>query len=119
MTQLKQKGSSVIITEGGIFEDFSSDSEGDMVEPIQEGEPDVGMLEPDIIGIANDRGRNIRDYAVFDQNAMNTGIVRPEITAAQFEFKPMMFHMLQTIGQFSGAAAEDPHLHLKQFLEVA
>ncbi|MCH99510.1 hypothetical protein A2U01_0020524 [Trifolium medium] len=31
----------------------------------------------------------------------------------------MMFQMLQTVGQFSGMATEDPHLHLKQFLEVA
>ncbi|KAL5547351.1 hypothetical protein UlMin_007038 [Ulmus minor] len=50
---------------------------------------------------------------------MNTGIVRPEITANHFEFKPMMFQMLQTVGQFSGLPHEDPHLHLKQFLEVA
>ncbi|MCI47804.1 hypothetical protein A2U01_0069046, partial [Trifolium medium] len=70
------------------------------------------MAEPDIKGIANNRGRSIRDYVVFDPNAMNTGIVRPEITAAQFEFKPMMFQMLQTVGQFSKAATEDPHLHL-------
>ncbi|KAL5546795.1 hypothetical protein UlMin_006482 [Ulmus minor] len=49
---------------------------------------------------------------------MNTGIVRPEITANHFEFKPMMFQMLQTVGQFSGLPHEDPHLHLKQFLEV-
>ncbi|MCI40077.1 hypothetical protein A2U01_0061309, partial [Trifolium medium] len=77
------------------------------------------MPEPDIIGIANDRDRSIRDYDVFDANAMNTEIVRPEITAAQFKFKPMMFQMLQTVGQFSGTATDDPHLHLKQFLEVA
>ncbi|MCI63997.1 hypothetical protein A2U01_0085254, partial [Trifolium medium] len=50
---------------------------------------------------------------MFDQNAMNTGIVRPEITAAQIEFKPMMFQKLQTVGHFSGAATEDPHLHFK------
>lgn len=31
----------------------------------------------------------------------------------------MMFQMLQTVGQFSGLPHEDPHLHLKQFLEVA
>ncbi|MCI57615.1 hypothetical protein A2U01_0078866, partial [Trifolium medium] len=67
-----------------------------------QAEPEAGMAEPDIIGIANDRGRSIRDYAVFDPNVMNTRIVRPEITAAQFEFKPMMFQMLQTVGQFSG-----------------
>ncbi|KAI5446299.1 hypothetical protein KIW84_014225 [Lathyrus oleraceus] len=30
----------------------------------------------------------------------------------------MMFQMLQVIGQYSGAANEDPHLHLRQFLEL-
>jgi hypothetical protein len=74
----------------------NSDSEEEMVEA-----EEVPIVMPDVIGIANDRTRNIRDYVVFDPNAMNTKIVRPEITAAQFEFKPMMFQMLQTIGQFS------------------
>jgi hypothetical protein len=47
------------------------------------GEPNgVPIIVPDVIGIANDRTRSIRDYVVFDPNAMNTGIVRPEITAA-------------------------------------
>ena len=50
---------------------------------------------------------------------MNTGIVRPEITANHFEFKPMMFQMLQIVGHFSGLPYKDTHLHLKQFLEVA
>ncbi|MCI91237.1 hypothetical protein A2U01_0112531, partial [Trifolium medium] len=54
-TQKEQRRSTVTIAEGGIFEDFSSDSEGDMADQ-QPGEPDVGMPEPDIIGIANDRG---------------------------------------------------------------
>ena len=74
---------------------------------------------PNIIGIANDRNRSIRDYAIFDPETMNTGIVSPKITANHFEFKPMMLQMLQTVGQFSGLPHEDPHLHLKQFLEVA
>ena len=30
---------------------------------------------PNIIGIANDRDRSIRDYAIFDPETMNTGIV--------------------------------------------
>ena len=50
---------------------------------------------------------------------MNIGIVRHEIIANHFEFRPMMFQMLQTVGQFSGSPQEDPHFHLKQFLEVA
>jgi hypothetical protein len=89
----------------------NSDPEEEMAEP-----KEVPISRPDVIGIANNKTRNIQDYAVFDPNAMNTGIVRPEITAAQFEFKPMMFQMLQNIGQFFGAATDDPHLHLKQFL---
>jgi hypothetical protein len=28
------------------------------------------MIKPDIIGIANDKERNIRDYAVFDPSSM-------------------------------------------------
>jgi len=77
------------------------------------------MVDNDIIGIANDRARSIRDYAVFDPATMSNGIVLPEITAAQFEFKPMMFQMLQTTGQYAGSPNEDPHLHLRQFLDVA
>lgn len=40
------------------------------------------MAESDIIGIANDRAKNIRDYEVFDPNAMNTWIIRPKIIVA-------------------------------------
>ena len=54
----------------------------------------VNPVPPNIIGIANDRARHIRDYAIFDSETMNSGIVRPEITANHFEFKPMMFQML-------------------------
>lgn len=77
------------------------------------------MTENDIISIANDMERNIRDYDVLDPNAMNTGIIRPEITVAQFKFKPMIFQTLRAIGQYSGVANEDPHFHLRHFLEVA
>ncbi|KAL5540766.1 hypothetical protein UlMin_044089 [Ulmus minor] len=57
----------------------------------------IVVQPPNIIGIANDRDRSIRDYAIFDPETINTGIVRPEITANHFEFKPMMFQMLQTV----------------------
>ena len=79
----------------------------------------VIVQPPNIIGIANDRNQSILDNAIFEPETMNTGIVRPKITAKHFEFKLMMFLMLQTVRQFSGLPHEDPHLHLKQFLEVA
>lgn len=79
---------------------------------------DIIMANNEIIGIANDRAHNISDYSIFDPNAMNTSIIRLEIIVSQFKFKSMMFQMLQVIGQYSGATNEDPHLHLRQFLEV-
>ncbi|XP_062080318.1 uncharacterized protein LOC133785073 [Humulus lupulus] len=71
------------------------------------------------IVFADDRAREIREYAAPMFNELNPGIVRPEIQAPQFELKPVMFQMLQTVGQFSGMPTEDPHLHLRSFLEVS
>lgn len=48
-------------------------------------------MHQDIIGIANDRVRNIMDYIVFDLNSINTSIVRLYIIVTKFEFKRMMF----------------------------
>lgn len=52
-------------------------------------------------------------------NELNTNIVKPEIIAPQFELKPIMFQMLQTVGQFNGLPTEDPHLYLRLFMEVS
>lgn len=51
----------------------------------------IVMVDNDIIGIANDKAYNIKDYAVFDPDAMNIRIIRLEIVVSQFEFKPMLF----------------------------
>ena len=69
--------------------------------------------------IANDRDRALRQYAVPVFHDLNLSIRRPEIEAQQFELKPIMFQMLQTVGQFSGMPTEDPYLHLKLFVEVS
>lgn len=75
--------------------------------------------QQDNMKLANDRNSATRGYALFDPEAMNTGIMRTPNNTPQFEFKPLMFQMLQAMGQFNGAATKDPHLHLKQFLDVA
>lgn len=72
-----------------------------------------------IIYMANDRDRAIRDYAVLTPQVVHPGIIRPEVDVANFELKPLMFQMLQTVGQFNGLPNEDPHLHLKLFLQVS
>ena len=71
-----------------------------------------------IIYMADDRDRAFRDYVVLTAQVVHPGIIRPEVEAANFELKPVMFQMLQIVGQFNGLPNEDPHLHLKLFLEV-
>lgn len=69
--------------------------------------------------MVDDKDRAIRDYVVLTSQVVHPGIVRLEVVAANFELKPVMFQMLQTVGQFSGLPYEDPYLHLKLFLEVS
>ncbi|KAH9800697.1 hypothetical protein KPL71_000768 [Citrus sinensis] len=71
-----------------------------------------------IIYMADDRDRAIRDYDVLTPQVVHPGIIRPEVNAVNFELKPVMFQILQTVGQFNGLPNEDPHLHLKLFLEL-
>lgn len=69
--------------------------------------------------VADDKNRKIRDYATPGFNQLLSGIAPPNMTATHFELKPVMFEMIQTMGQFGGLPYEDPHSHLKSFLEIA
>lgn len=60
----------------------------------------------------------LNTYVQPSLDGLNSSIVRPTIRAPNFELKPVMFQMLQTAGQFSGMPIEDPHLHLRLFIEV-
>ncbi|KAL4362910.1 hypothetical protein GQ457_04G015550 [Hibiscus cannabinus] len=42
----------------------------------------------------------------------------PDFEAEHFELKPVMFNMLNTIGQFGGTPNENARQHLKSFLEI-
>ncbi|KAL4280726.1 hypothetical protein GQ457_03G013620 [Hibiscus cannabinus] len=64
------------------------------------------------------QNRSIRDHLLPDLENLIPGIVTPEIQAAQFELKPVMFNMLNSIGQFGGSPHEDARQHLRSFLEV-
>lgn len=70
------------------------------------------------VRIADDKDRGIRDYAIPEFNQLCSGIIRPNMTAEHFEIKPLMFTMIQAAGQFGGLPSEDPHSHLKSFIEV-
>ncbi|KAL4311370.1 hypothetical protein GQ457_01G014760 [Hibiscus cannabinus] len=60
----------------------------------------------------------IRDHLLPDLGNLNPRIVTHEIQAAQFELKPVMFNMLNSIGQFVGSPHEDARQHLRSFIEV-
>ncbi|KAA3480866.1 aspartic proteinase CDR1-like [Gossypium australe] len=74
--------------------------------------------DADIPRIIDDRDRPTREHELPILDELKLGIVKPHIQAQHFELKPVMFQMLQTIGQFSGLPTEDPRLHLRLFLEV-
>ena len=68
--------------------------------------------------MADDRDRAIRDYAVLTPRVINPGIVKPEVHANNFELKPVMFQMLQTMGhsfKIVGASQEAIRLLLFSF----
>ncbi|KAJ9546604.1 hypothetical protein OSB04_019147 [Centaurea solstitialis] len=70
------------------------------------------------IKIADDKERGIRDYATPEFSLLNSSVLAANFTAQSFEPKQLMFTMLGTIGQFSGHNSDDPHLHLRSYLEV-
>lgn len=85
------------------------------VQPMQHNNMNNGI---NLVLMVDDRTRGIRDYVVPVFNNLNLVIARPHIEANHFELKPVMFQMLQTMGQFGVRLAESPYSHLKSFLEV-
>ena len=61
----------------------------------QEGQSELIIYRPlgnnNIIHMAYDRDRSIRDYAVLTPQTINPGIIRPEEQADNFELKLVMF----------------------------
>ncbi|XP_022145831.1 uncharacterized protein LOC111015193 [Momordica charantia] len=61
----------------------------------------------------------MRYYATTTLENLNASIKNPIPDDSQFEFKSMMLQMRNTIGQFAIPKHEDPHSHLKSFIQVA
>ncbi|KAK8521572.1 hypothetical protein V6N12_031466 [Hibiscus sabdariffa] len=79
-----------------------------------------GQNEQPVDGNAGafERPRAIRDHLTPILDDLNPGIVAPEIQTAHFELKPIMFNMLNSIGQFGGSPHEDTRQDIRAFLEV-
>ncbi|KAH7677061.1 Retrotransposon gag domain-containing protein [Dioscorea alata] len=66
----------------------------------------------------NEQQRTLSDFARPAVMGTQSSIVRPPITAMNFELKPSFIQMLQQSAQFNGLADEDPNSHIENFLEV-
>ncbi|KAK8649453.1 hypothetical protein V6N13_130182 [Hibiscus sabdariffa] len=62
--------------------------------------------------------RTVRDYLAEDLEGLNPAVTIPEFETEHLELKPVMFNMLNTLGQFGGSPAENARQHLKSFLEI-
>ncbi|KAK9018663.1 hypothetical protein V6N11_033710 [Hibiscus sabdariffa] len=62
--------------------------------------------------------RTVHDYQAEDLDGLNPVVTMPEFEEEHFELKPVMFNMLNTLGQFGGSPAENARQHLKSFLEI-
>ncbi|KAL4290743.1 hypothetical protein GQ457_14G015820 [Hibiscus cannabinus] len=62
--------------------------------------------------------RTIRDYLAEDLEGLNPAVTMPDFEAEHFELKPVMFNMLNTLGQFGGTPNENARQHVKSFLEI-
>ncbi|KAL9441093.1 hypothetical protein AB3S75_019710 [Citrus x aurantiifolia] len=62
----------------------------------------------------NEDARPLRDYAVPIVNGARSSIARPVVQANNFEIKPAIIQMIQTLVQFAGM----PNAHIANFLEI-
>ncbi|KAK4267618.1 hypothetical protein QN277_024372 [Acacia crassicarpa] len=65
-----------------------------------------------------DGNKAIMEFGIPDLNKLTSAIIQPPLQAGHLEIKSVMIQMLNAAGQFGGLPSEDPHLHLKTFLEV-
>ncbi|KAL4309286.1 hypothetical protein GQ457_01G023360 [Hibiscus cannabinus] len=62
--------------------------------------------------------RTVCDYLAEDLEGLNLAVTIPEFEAEDFELKPVMFNMLNTLGQFGGSPTENARQHLNSILEI-
>ncbi|XP_048492569.2 uncharacterized protein LOC104908276 [Beta vulgaris subsp. vulgaris] len=64
----------------------------------------------------NNNEKPLRDYAMPNASGAPSSIVRPTVTANNFEISPALIRIIQQ-EQFSGLDNEDPNDHIGNFLE--
>ena len=91
-----------------------------MVDAQNQDNPNPPIYDNNLVmsDVINDDDRALEDFAVPLLDGLHASILRPPITANNFELKPVMFQMFQTVGTFNGLPNEDPNMHLMNFLAI-
>lgn len=76
-----------------------------------------GKEEKVMAGNGEGNRRTLGDYANHTVNRHVSSIVRPPVTANNFEIKPALLHVMQQ-NQFGGSEIDDPNIHISNFLEI-
>ncbi|KAA3477860.1 oligopeptide transporter 4-like [Gossypium australe] len=79
------------------------------------GDPSAPQLHANVHIAWN--GRTLRDYALPSLDMVQKSIVRPTITANNFEIKSAMIQMIQNNLQFRGTMTDHLNQHFKRFLQ--
>jgi len=89
-------------------------------EPVEalEYQSEAGTKGSEAMAEQEEQQKTLSDYARPAVMGSRSSIVRPPITALNFELKPSFIQMIQQSAQFSGLADEYPNAHLENFLEV-
>ncbi|KAL4361909.1 hypothetical protein GQ457_04G022140 [Hibiscus cannabinus] len=83
--------------------------------PVEEQDPPASAIRHNPPALP---ARTVRDYLAEDLEGLNPAVTIPEFEAEHLELKPVMFSMLNTLGQFGGSPAKNAIHHLKSFLEI-
>ncbi|KAK8715234.1 hypothetical protein V6N13_042572 [Hibiscus sabdariffa] len=75
--------------------------------------PTGGTLIPPAPANNQQLAKSVRDYLTENLDGLDPTVITPEFDAEHFEVKPVMFNMLNTIGQFGGSPMENARQHLK------
>ena len=62
--------------------------------------------------------RTTRDYMREDPANLDTAVLDPAINPDHYKLKPIMFNMIDKLGEFGGGVNEDARQHMREFLEI-
>ncbi|XP_061353290.1 uncharacterized protein LOC133298066 [Gastrolobium bilobum] len=68
--------------------------------------------------IIDDNNRSMMDFIIPVLDELDPSIAQP-VNGVPFKLEPVMFTVLQNMGPFHSLLMEDPHKHLRNFIEVA